>query len=139
MKNMNPYLIFNGQCKDAMKFYEKCLGGVLYMSSYSDMPDEKDCADLPQEYKGWIMHARLTIKSLILMASDTRPGMPVSQGDNFFISLDCESIEEAERLFNVLRERGKVDMPLQETFFAVRFAMLTDQFGIKWMLNLEKK
>ena len=135
MKYMNAYLIFNGNCRQAMEFYAKCLGGVLYLSTYAEAPD---CSGLPDEYKNWIIHARLTIKTQVLMASDTRPGIPVKQGDNFFVSVNCENVEETEKIFNALAEKGKIGMPLQETFFAVRFGMLTDQFGIKWMLNLEK-
>ncbi len=136
MNNLNAYLIFNGNCRAAMEFYKKCLGGELSTMSYSEVPG--GCGDLSQEYQNWIIHARLTIKSLTLMASDTRPGMPVQAGNNFFVSLNCESIQEIEKLFKALEEKGEVSMPLQETFFATRFGMLTDHFGIKWMLNLEK-
>ena len=72
------------------------------------------------------------------MASDTRPGVSIEQGNNFFVSINCESVKEAEKIFKALGRKGTVEMPLQETFFAHRFAMLTDQFGIKWMLNFEK-
>ena len=135
MKNINPYLIFSGTCHKAMEFYKKCLGGELHTMSYAEAPDVKD---LPKESKDWLIHARLQIKSLVLMASDERPGFPVKQGDNFFISIDCENVEEVEKLFKALSEKGQPILPPQETFFAVRFGMLTDQFGIKWMLNLEK-
>ena len=135
MKNINTYLIFNGNCRQAMEFYKKCLGGVLYLSTYGEMPG--GCSEFPKA-KDWIMHGRLTIKTEVLMASDTRPDMPINQGNNFFVSVQAESIEEAEKIFKALSERGTVEMPLQETFWAIRFAMLTDKFGIKWMLNLEK-
>ncbi len=137
MKNLNAYLIFNGNCRQAMEFYKQCLGGVLYMMPYSEAPDAS--TDLPKECKDWLIHARLTIKTLVLMASDTRPGMPVQQGNNSFISISCESIQEAEAFFKALSVKGEIKMPLQETFFAVRFGMLTDQFGIHWMINLDKK
>ena len=136
MNNINTYLIFNGNCRQAMEFYKQCLGGQLFVTSYSDMPEI--CKDLPKEAKDWIMHARLTIQSLILMASDTRPGMPVTQGNNFFVSLNCSSVEEVDKLFKALSIKGNVEMAPQETFWATRFSMLTDQFGIKWMLNLDK-
>ena len=132
---MNTYLIFDGNCRQAMEFYKKCLGGELYMSTYAEAPG---VSDLPKECKGWLIHARLTMKSLVLMASDTHPGTTIKGGNNFFIPINCEDIKETERLFKALGEKGKIDMPLQETFFAIRFGMLTDQFGIKWMLNLEK-
>ena len=134
MKNINTYLIFNGKCRQAMEFYRHCLGGDLHLMTYGESPD---ASKLPKELKDWIIHARLQTKSLVLMASDTQPGVAITQGNNFFISINCEDVKEAEKLFKVLSEKGKIDMPLQETFFAIRFGMLTDQFEIKWMVNLE--
>ncbi len=137
MKNLNAYLIFNGNCRLAMEFYHKILGGVLYVSTYGDMPGLPP--NFPENAKNWVIHARITIKSLVLMASDTRPDLLVTQGNNFFVSLNAENIPEAEKLFNALKEKGTVEMPLQETEWAHRFGMLTDQFGIKWMINFEKE
>ena len=137
MIKVNTYLIFDGTCKKAMEFYKKCLGGVLYLSTYGEAPGSDK--NLPKEFKDRIIHARLTIKSEVLMASDRHPGAPpMKSGNNFFVSINCDKVDETEKIFKALSEKGKVDMPLQETFFAVRFGMLTDQFGIKWMLNLEK-
>ena len=136
MKIINTYLIFDGNCRKAMEFYKKCLGGALHMNTYSEMPGGS--ADLPKKCKDWILHARLTMPSAVLMASDTRPGVAIQQGNNFFVSINCDSIKDAQKLFKALSVKGKVDMPLQETFWAVRFGMLSDQFGIKWMINFEK-
>lgn len=140
MKSFSSYLIFEGKCRQAMEFYQKCLGGKLLLMPYSQMPQPKEggCAEFPEKCKDWIMHARLSNAAGVLMASDTRPDLPVQQGNNFFISIHCEDIAETERLFKALSENGSVEMPLQETFFATRFAMLKDQFGVKWMLNVEK-
>lgn len=138
MKDINAYLIFNGNCRQAMTFYKKCLGGVLYLSTYAEMPGACDAPGFPKKAKDWIIHARITIKSLVLMASDTRPDMEVTQGDNFFVSIQSDSIKEAQKLFKALSVKGTVEMPLQETPWAVRFGMFTDQFGIKWMINFEK-
>ena len=135
MKYINTYLIFDGNCRQAMEFYKRCLGGKLHMSTYGESPET---SKLPPKAKDWIIHARLQIKSHVLMASDTQPGIPINQGNNFFISINCENVKETEKLFKALGEKGKIEMPLQETFFAIRFGMLTDQFGIKWMFNLEK-
>ena len=135
MRSLNTYLIFDGNCRKAMEFYKKCLGGVLYLSTYGESPD---AAKLPAKARKWIIHARLTIKTLVLMASDTHPGVAITQGNNFFVSINCENVKETEKIFKALSKKGNVEMPLQETFFATRFGMLTDQFGIKWMLNLEK-
>ena len=134
MKEINAYLIFNGNCREAMTFYQKCLDADLHMFPFSEMPGDK----VPPEAKDRVMHARLTKGPAVLMASDNMPGMPFHQGDNFSVSLDCESVQEIEKLFSALSEKGKVTMPVQETFWASRFGMFTDQFGINWMLNLDK-
>jgi PhnB protein len=134
MKEINAYLIFNGNCREAMTFYQKCLVADLQMIPFSDMPG----GNVPQEAKDRLMHARLTKGPAVLMASDNMPGMPFHQGDSFSVSLNCESVQEIEKLFSTLSEKGKVTMPLQETFWAARFGMFTDQFGINWMLNLDK-
>lgn len=133
MKDINAYLIFDGNCREAMTFYEKCLGGDLQLMPFSQMP-----GDIPKEAKDRIMHSRLTQGAAVLMASDTMPGHPFQQGNNFWISLLCESVQEIEKVFNAIGEKGKVSMPLQQTFWAARFGMLTDQFGVNWMFNLEQ-
>lgn len=136
MKSINTYLIFEGTCRKAMEFYKKCLGGELHVVPFSEMPG--GAGDIPKEARDWLMHAALTIGPSVLMASDTQPGMPVKQGNNFFVSIQCDSVPETEKLFKALSEKGEVTMPLQETFWAQKFGMLVDQFGIKWMLNLHK-
>jgi PhnB protein len=83
------------------------------------------------------MHARLTKGSAVLMASDTLPGMPFQKGNNFSISVECGSLQEIDALFAAFSENAKITMPLQKTFWAPRFGMLTDQFGINWMFSLE--
>ena len=77
MKNANTYLIFDGTCRQAMEFYQRCLGGELDLMTYAEMPGGG--SDVPKEAKDWIMHARLTAGSAVLMASDTRPGIPIQQ------------------------------------------------------------
>jgi PhnB protein len=133
MKGITTYLIFNGNCGEAMKFYAKCLDAKLDLMRFSDAP-----MDSPKEAKDRIMHAHLQRGSSAIMASDTMPGMPHQDGNNFSIAIGCETVSEIDKLFSALSEKGKVTMPLQETFWAPRFGMLTDQFGINWMLNLEQ-
>jgi PhnB protein len=133
MKEIITYLTFDGNCREAMKFYERCLGGELQMMPFSETP-----CDAPKEAKDRIAHARLINGSSVLMASDTMPGMPFQQGNNFSISLNCESAQEVDRFFTALGENGKVTMPIQDTFWGARFGMLKDQFGINWMFNFEK-
>jgi PhnB protein len=134
MTQIVAYLNFDGKCREAMTFYQKCLGAELQLMPFSDMPGGK----IPPEAKDRIMHARLTKGTAILMASDSLPGMPFQQGNNFWVSVDCESVEEVERLFNSLVEGGTVRMALQTTFWAARFGMLTDRFGVNWMFNVEQ-
>jgi PhnB protein len=136
MKAPVTYLNFDGNTRDAMKFYAKCLGGELSIMPFSEAP-----GDFPKDTKDKVMHARITRKgSTVLMASDALAGhgAPFRQGNNFSISLDCESLDEIERLFTAFGENGKVTMPLQDTFWGARFGMITDQFGTNWMFNFEK-
>ena len=129
MQQLVTYLNFDGNCRQAMQFYAKCLGVQLQLTTFSDMP-----GDFPKEAKDRIMHARLAKGSdSILMASDLMPGMPFHPGNNFSIMVPCDSVQEIDRLFGALGEQGKVRMPLGETPWAARFGMLTDQFGINWM------
>src|SRR5207244_3584521 len=128
------YLTFNGNCREAMKFYERCFGGELYLMPFSETP-----GDFPPEAKDRIMHATVAKDGKpIVMASDTMPGQPLQQGNNFSICITPDDPEELERLFTAVGEKGKITMPLQDTFWGARFGMLTDQFGINWMFNFEK-
>lgn len=133
MKEIVPYLNFDGNCREAMTFYKKCLAAELYLLPFSEAP-----FDSPPDAKDKIMHASLTKERTLLMASDTMPGMNVQQGNNFSLNITCESLPEIESLFAALGEKGEVTMPLQETFWAARFGVLKDQFGISWIFNFEK-
>src|SRR6266852_6007515 len=134
MKRTNTYLIFDGNCRQAMKFYQECLGGKLFLLPFSEMPPG---IPYPKEAKDRLMHSKLTNGDLVLIASDTMPGMPLQQGNNFSISIECDSVEEIDRLYAALAMGGKVTMALQETFWSKRFGMFTDRFGNNWMLGLE--
>jgi len=133
VKEIVPYLNFDGNCREAMTFYKKCLAAELYLLPFSEAP-----FDSPPDAKDKIMHASLTKERTLLMASDTMPGMNVQQGNNFSLNITCESLPEIESLFAALGEKGEVTMPLQETFWAARFGVLKDQFGISWIFNFEK-
>src|SRR5579871_3686452 len=136
MKEVTTYLTFDGNCRQAMEFYKKCLGAELYIMSFGEVPGNlpKEAREAPDR----IMHARLTKGSMALMASDTVPGMNFQQGNNFSISIQCDSLEEIEGLFAAFGEKGKITMPLDQPFWALRFGMLEDQFGVNWMFNLDK-
>lgn len=132
---LNPYLLFNGQCEAAFKFYEKCLGGrVEVMTTYLGSPAEKQ---VPSEWRNKILHARLAVGDEVLMASDAPPGR-FEEPKGFSVSLLVNSAAEADRIFQALAENGTVRMPIQQTFWAARFGMLVDRFGIPWMVNCEK-
>jgi PhnB protein len=134
MKAIVTYLNFDGNCREATKFYQQCLGGELSIMPFSEAP-----GDFPKEAKDRVMHARVTKDgTTLLMASDTMPGSNFIQGTNFSISIDCQSAEETDRLFNAFSENGQITMPLQDAFWGARFGMLRDKFGINWMFNFEK-
>jgi PhnB protein len=130
MKTIDPYLIFNGNCRQAMEFYRDCLGADLNILTYAEGP-----GDHPDAVKDKIMHARLTKGQAVIMASDPHDGKPQTQGDNFFLNLNCDSLDEIERLFTAIGKNGKVLMPLADMFWGDRFGMVTDQFGINWMFS----
>ena len=131
---LNPYLNFNGQCETAFKFYEKCLGGkITAMLTFRSSPMAEQ---MPPEWHDKIMHARLTVGEAVLMASDTSPEH-YEKTKGMSVDLNTDKPEEAERIFAALSENGAVQMPIQPTFWAARFGMLIDQFGIPWMINCE--
>jgi len=132
---LNPYLAFNGQCEAAFKFYERCLGGKIEMlmtHGESPMVDQ-----VPPEWRGKVMHARLTVGDKVLMGSDAPPER-YEGTKGFCVSIGIDTPADAERIFRELSEGGAVQMPLQETFWALRFGMLVDRFGIPWMVNCER-
>lgn len=131
---MNPYLLFNGDCEAAIRFYEKSLGGkVEAMFTHEGTPMEKL---VPVEWRKKIIHARLALGDKVLMASDCPPDRYVKP-QGFSVNLDFKTPAEAERVFGALAENGSVQMPLQQTFWAARFGMVTDRFGTPWMINCE--
>jgi PhnB protein len=131
----NPYLMFNGQCDAAFKFYEKHLGGkTVFRLTNGESPAAKET---PPERQHQVLHARFEVGGTIIMASDAPPER-YDKPQGFFVSLDIKTPEEAERIFKALSENGKILMPIGETFWAYRFGMLVDQFDIPWMINCEK-
>jgi PhnB protein len=133
VKQTNIYLNFDGNCREAMTFYGRCLQAEANFTPFSAGPPE--IAAVTKAAPNRILHAELASGPVVLMASDTLPGMPFQQGNNFSISISCDSEAELERLFASLAESGKVTTPLHNAFWGGRFGMLTDQFGISWMLS----
>ena len=132
---INPYLLFTGNCEQAFKYYEQHLGGkIVAMLTHEGTPAAEHT---PPEWLKKILHARMDIGDQMLMASDAPPGRQ-EHPQGFSVSLDIENAAEGERVFKALSENGEVRMPFQQTFWAYRFGMLVDQFGIPWMINCAK-
>jgi PhnB protein len=128
-----PFLSFDGNCREAMEFYQKCFEGELFLMPFSDAPGNFSHS----EPKDHILHSTLKNGngSEILMAADSWAGTPHQLGNNFTVMIQSDNVDETERLFAGLGEGGKATMPLQETFWAARFGALTDRFGIQWTFN----
>lgn len=139
MAAINPYLMFNGTCEEAFLFYKSVFGGEFpYIGKYKDAPAEEGEV-LSEEALNRIMHVSLPIGNTILMGSDSHPRYgDVGFGDNFSISINTESTEEADRIFNGLSAGGKVEMPMNKTFWGAYFGMFKDKFGINWMVNFDE-
>jgi PhnB protein len=127
------YLMFNGNCEEAINFYKDKLGGnLISMQRYGEVP----AGQSSESYK--IMHAVMDLQGFILMLSDTNEGANVTMGDNFSIALDIKSDGEVDRVFDALSTGGQVKMAVQDTFWGARFGMCTDKFGVNWMVNYDK-
>ncbi len=139
MAAINPYLMFNGTCEEAFLFYKSVFGGEFpYIGKYKDAPAEEG-EKLSEEALNRIMHVSLPIGNTILMGSDSHPRYgDVGFGDNFSISINTESTEEADRIFNGLSAGGKVEMPMNKTFWGAYFGMFKDKFGVNWMVNFDE-
>jgi PhnB protein len=141
MKTVNVYLNFNGDCQEAFNFYKSVLSGEFtYVGKYSEMPPQKGMPPIPDNEKNKIMHISLPIsKETALMGSDSLKsfGPAVIAGNNFSISINTDTKDEAKRIFKGLSDGGKITMPLEKTFWADYFGMLTDKFGINWMVNVD--
>jgi PhnB protein len=138
IKQLNPYLMFNGNAAEAIALYEKALGAKAEnVQRFGDMPGGG--ADMPPALKSRVMHAVLSLGPGTIMMSDARPDDPQPTTSNTHITLDIDDLAEAKQKFEALSAGGKVTMPLQDTFWGATFGTLTDRFGINWMFNCEKK
>lgn len=134
MPMLDSYLFFSdGRCAEAMRFYERTLGGRLEkIMTYGDSPDPQNC---PAGAQDLVMHACLKLDGRLLMASDAPPGYPHHPMGGFALSLNYPSPQEARRVFDALLQDGQVTMPMQKTFWAETFGMLVDRFGTPWMVG----
>lgn len=136
MTQINAYVGFNGQCREAMTFYKECFGGELMMQPVEGSPMEAQCA---ATMKNQILHASLTKDGLLLMGSDMTSPAGYTRGNNIALSLNCSSEEEINSFFSALAAGGQIIDPLKPQFWGAIFGVLTDRFGITWMFNYEKK
>jgi PhnB protein len=135
MTQINPYLTFNGNCREAMTFYKNCLGGELIMQTVEGSPIASQC---PTAMKDHILHASLQKDGLILMASEMLGPDGFVKGNTVALSLNCNSEEEINQYFSSLSEGAQIIHPLRTEFWGAILGVLTDKFGIRWMLNYDK-
>jgi len=130
--HIEAYLNFNGNCAEAFKFYEKCFGGKIeMMMTHKDAPPEMQ---MSPEWRDKIMHVRLNVNGAILLGSDA-PANFYKTPQGLTVSLGIDKAADAQRIFRELSDGGAVTMALQKTFWAAHFGMVTDRFGIPWMVN----
>ena len=137
MAAVYPYINFNGNAEEAFSFYKSVFGGEFAMvMRFSDVPAEYK---MPESEASRIMHIALPLsRGTLLMGSDVPESMgEVVIGTNFYVSISTDSKEEADKLFNGLSSGGKVQMPMENSFWGAYFGMLTDPFGVQWMLSYD--
>jgi PhnB protein len=131
---INPYVDFNGQCEAAFKFYAQCLGGqVTALLRYAGSPLSEQ---VPASWQDKVMHATLTIDDQVIQGADVAADR-YERPQGFSLTLQMRDTREAERVFNALAHSGSVVIPLAKTFWAARFGVLVDQFGIRWLINCD--
>ncbi|UGQ49158.1 VOC family protein [Massilia endophytica] len=132
---INPYLMFNGNCEDAFNFYAKVFSSKLNdIHRYANSPMEDQ---VPADFRNRVMHTSMNIANIVLMGSDSPPEQGFAPIQGTSLSISVPTAEEAERVFAALADGGKVTMPIASTFWALRFGMLTDRFGTPWMVNCD--
>ncbi|MEO8854991.1 MAG: VOC family protein [Ginsengibacter sp.] len=136
MTQINSYLTFNGNCREAMTFYQKCLGGELTLQTIGESPlSEK----MPHKVKEYILHSTLINGSLIMMATDCVREEGLINGNSVSLCLNCSSEKEIKSLYEKLSAGGKANHPLEDTFWGALFGDLTDKYGNSWLLNYSRK
>lgn len=133
---VHPYLNFAGNTEEAFRFYQSVFGGELHLVRFGDFPDND--MGVPEEELDMIANAALPLgDGTMLMATDmvTSMGQELKRGNDFSITLDPSTADDAERLFEALSEGGAVEMPLAPTPWAEKYGMCTDRFGVRWMVN----
>ncbi|MBV8118059.1 MAG: VOC family protein [Candidatus Eremiobacteraeota bacterium] len=134
---VEPYLFFSGNCEEALNFYKKIFDGeITGMMRWNEMPNDAGGPPVTPETADRVMHSNFESDSIKFMASDASPGKQYGEGP-ISLSIGMDDPAEAARIFDTLSQGGKVEMPLQDMFWGAKFGMLTDKFGIDWMVNCE--
>lgn len=129
---LNPYLSFNGRCRDAFEFYERALGGMItFIQTYGESPMG---SSVPADVHGHVMHVTLQVGDQVLQGADAPPGQFTTPA-GFCVAVQCDEAAEGERVFAALAQNGTVQMPFEPTFWAKGFGMVIDQFGTPWIVN----
>jgi PhnB protein len=133
--NLHPYLVTNGNGQEAIKFYKEALDAeVLEVKTFGDMPDDPEFP-IPAEAKHRVMNAHMKVGGADLMLSDTFPGQPYQIGSQVTIAVTVSSAEKTSEIFGKLQQGGRVNMPLQETFWSPSYGQVTDKFGVTWQIS----
>lgn len=135
MAQLNSYLTFNGNCREAMTFYKKCLGGELELQTIANSPMAEQ---MPSKMKECILHSTLKSGDIVIMGSDMAPKTLI-KGNAVSMMLTFNSEEEIRKAYTDLSEDGDASHPLEETFFGALFGHLTDKFGHQWMFHYALK
>ncbi len=136
MKQLNPYIGFNGQCNEAMNFYKDIFGGELIMQQVSETP----MADkFPESQRNIIMHSQLTNGPVVIMGTDMVMPGGFTQGNNISIALNLSSVDEMRQVFKQLSAGGQVKDEIKKQFWGAYFGAVLDKFGINWMLNCDEE
>ncbi|MCL2362328.1 MAG: VOC family protein [Defluviitaleaceae bacterium] len=133
---VNPYVVFNGNCAEALAFYEKAFNGKIGMiSRYKDAPAAEGYVT-PPEVGELILHAQLDIGGAVIMFCDTSPHLPYNVGNNIMLSVAFDSEDATKAAFAGLKDGGTVVMEMQETFWSKCFGMVTDKYGVTWQTTV---
>ena len=135
MAQLNPYLNFNNNCREAMNFYKDCLGGELTLQTVGEMPAM--AAQMPAHLKDSILHSTLKSGEIVIMASDLNREKPL-EGNTFSLCINCSSEDELNTFFSKLSAGGKVVQPLGDMPWGAKYGEITDKFGKNWMFNFQK-
>lgn len=130
---LKTYLSFNGNCRQALTFYAEQLGGqVVAMQTFGETPG---CEGLSEDVRAAILHGRVDVGPFSLMGTDATPDHPYPGISGAYVVADVDDVAQAETLFTALSDGAQIEMPLQQTFWAQRYGILADRFGVRWMIN----